>query len=309
MVFEYAIKNVLSSVFKDPATVLPAVGLSMVIIALAGSVLIIINKSERQTETHHFFFIANLMSANIVAIITRSIAVWGASLKITYSNISAIRYKAVGMGMSPIMASSIMFVALCLDRVFTVMAPNVYKKIMTKTLACGIVTIIWITACATTYAWFSGYNLADLEDGTCNIEYLEQFEIRAIISPLIISGVLAAIHNIFIFYKIFITTTLDERLHVWHGFNKLCKAWKIHTETQPISTTLLILGGCNIAAGATLISVAFLQGDNNVDEDFRDAIVAYSTTDIVNICMFMQSILYLRLLYTIEEHSPIQQRD
>ena len=301
MDFYHVLQNVLSKL-KFPVAVLPTVILSLAIISSSSLVLVTINKSQRATQTQHFFFITNVMSANIMATIMKGVIEFAASLKVVSPTINIIRCKVLGVGVFPILASFYMVVALCLDRIFTVMAPGMYKKVMTKTLAWGIAAAVWIMSCGATYAGISSYALADLEDGTCNTKYLEEFEIKAIISPLIISGVVAAVHNIFIFYQVFTTTTLDDRRSTRRRFNKLCKAWRIYMETQPISITLLILGVYNIAGGIYLISIGSVQSSTDLDEQVRDTIVEYCTYDYVDTCMLMQSMVYVKFLHTIEEH-------
>lgn len=287
---------------KFPVTVLPTLVISLAIISSASLVLVSINQSQRETQTQHLFFIANVMSANIVATIMKGVIEFAASLKIMNPKINIIRCKVLGMGAFPVLASFFMTVALCLDRIFTVMAPSIYKKIMTKTLACGIVAIVWIMSCGATYAEVSSYALADLEDGTCDTGCLEEFKIKAVISPLLISGVVAAVHNIFIFYQVFNTTTLGDRRSTQRVFNKLRKAWWIYVETQPISTTLLALAVYNIAGGIYLISVGYIQSSTELDEQVRDSIVEYSTYNYVDTCMLMESMLYVKFLNAIEEH-------
>ena len=300
MAFRHAVKY-LSSMLKYPATLstITKMTLSVAIIVSASTVLTTINRSQRDTQTQHFFFIGNVMLANILAVTTRSVVAYAAAVKIMHPNINLIRCKALGLGISPVVASFLMVVALYIDRIFTVMAPGTYKKTITRILAITFAVIIWVMSCIAAYIWLSGFYLAD-EDGTCNTEYFEQFETKAIIFPMVISGVLAAIHNTFIFYKVFITTTLDPRLSVRHNyrFARLCKAWRMYKETQPISITLLILGVYNIAISIMFIPTGLVQ--SYAGEFLQDAI-SFCAHNIVDISMLIQSLLYVKFLHTIKE--------
>ena len=278
--------------------------LSVGILVSASTVLMTINRSQRDTQTQHFFFIGNVMLANILAVTIRSVVACVAALKI--SNINVIRCKALGLGTFPVVASFLMVVALCVDRIFTVMAPGKYKKIMTRTLAGTIVGIIWVMSCIVTYVGLSDFYLTD-EDGTCDTGYFERFETKAIIFPMVISGVLAAIHNTFIFYQVFTTTTLDPSLSEWRSyrFARLYKAWKIYKETQPISTTLLILGAYNIATSVIFITTGLVQ--SYAGRFLQDAI-SFCAHNVVDISMLMHSLLYVKFLHTIKERLWLKSR-
>jgi len=296
MFFKCAVKNA-SSVFKYPAA-LPATVkavLSVAIIVSASTVMVAINTSQKDTQTKHLFFIANVMFANIMAVTMRNIVAYAAILKVTNPDINLIRCKALGVGTFPVAASFLMVVALCLDRMFTVIAPGTYKKVMTKTFAWTIVIIVWIISCIVTYAGLSNCPLADLKDGTCNTGYFEQFEVKAVILPMVLSGILAAIHNVFIFYKVFITTPLNKSSKQYK-FARLYKAWRIHRETQPISVTLLILGGYNITTSIILIAIQTHTGGF-----LQEAMMSFCAYNIINISMLIHSLLYIKFLHTIKE--------
>lgn len=300
MSFEGAVKTT-SRLLQYPTT-LPAimkVTLSVAIIVSASTVLVAINRNQRDTQTHHLFFIANVMFANIMAVTMRCVVAYAAVLKIMNPNINIVRCKALCMGTFPVVASFLMVVALCLDRMFTVMAPDSYKKIMVKGLACAIVAVVWIMSCVATYIGLSDCDLADIQDGTCSTGCFEQFETKAIVLPMVVSGVLAGIHNMFIFHKVFISTTLDGRLTKCHKIAKLYKAWRVYKETQPISVTLLLLGGYNIAASVILIFTGFTQ--SHAEGFFQDAIISFSSYNIINVSMLIYSLLYVKLLYVIRE--------
>lgn len=294
MYFKCAVKNV-SSVLKYPAT-LPVIVktiISVAIIVSASTVMVAINTSQRNTHTKHLFFIGNVMFANIMAVTMRNVVAFASIFKVMNPDINIVICTALGLGTFPVVASFLMVVALCLDRMFTVIAPNTYKKIMTKSLAWTIVAIIWIMSWIATYVGLSNWPLADLKDGTCNIGYIEQFEAKVIILPMVLSGILAAIHNIFIFYKVFITTTLNKGPSTWYKFARLYKAWRIHKETQSISITLLILGGYNMATSIILITI---HGGF-----FQEALVSFCGYNIINISMLIQSLLYFKFMHTIKK--------
>lgn len=273
--------------------------LSVGVIISATTVLVTINRSQRNTQTQHFFFIANVMLANIVAAIARSVIAYTAALKIAHPSINTIRCKVFGEGTVPVVASFSMVVALCLDRMFTVMAPNMYKKIMIKSFAIAIAAMVWNISFMVTYNWLFDHDLADLQDGTCNTGYFEQFEIRAIVYPMVTSGVLAVIHNIFIFYKVFITTAFDARLSAWPRFARFRKAWRIYKETQSVSITLLVLGGYNIATSITIITVGLVQ--SYAGGFIQHALMSFCAY-VIDASMLVESLLYIQFLHTIKEH-------
>lgn len=291
-------------VVKNPSTVLPIlsvimkVALSMVIIVSASIVLMVINRSQRATQTQHFFFIANVMFANIMAVTMRSVAFNVTPLKIMDPNIhDTIRCKAFST--IPVVTSFLMVVALCSDRMFTVMAPGMYKKTMTKISACTIVAIIWIMSSIATGVGVSNCSLVGPKDETCSTGCFEQFETKAVALLMVLSGVMAAIHNTFIFYKVFITTLLDEKFSAWYRFARLWKAWRIYKETQPISITLLNLGVYNTVAGIVLIMIDFIQTHSG--GLLQDALISFCSYHIVDISMLIQALLYIKFLHTIKE--------
>ena len=299
MAFKHTVKYLLF-MLKYP-TALPVIVkmmLSMAIIMSASTVLIGINRSQRETQTQHLFFIANVMVANVLAVTARSVVACATVHKITHPDVNVIRCKILCLWrFIPAVASFLIIVVLCLDRMFTVMAPGAYKTIVTRKLASIIVATIWIMSCAVSYVGLSGFRLTD-KDGTCNTEYFEEFEIKAVVLPMVISGVLAAIHNTFIFYKVFTTTALDPKLNKGHSYRmaRFHKAWKIYKETQPTSITLLTLGMYNIG-----ISITAGLVQSYADRFLVNSVISFCAYIIVDISMLIQALLYVKFLHTIKE--------
>lgn len=292
-----AFKHAVLSMLKHPVT-LPTIvkmTLSVAIIVSASTVMVTINRSQRETQTLHLYYIANIMITNIVAAGFRIATATATVIKVVYPDIDIFRCNGLVLGMIPVVANSVMVVVLCLDRIFTVMAPNTYKDIMLKPFGFGIVYVIWHFSCLGIHIGLMIAGRDIMTDGMCDTGYIEQFKIKIIVFPMLLSGALAAIHNIFIFHKVYITTTLDGRPHI---FARFCKASKVYKETQPISVTLLILGVYNIAAGIILIIIGLVQQHGGgPEEDSLLSLCGY----ITSITMLIQSLLYVKFLHTIKE--------
>ena len=119
--------------------------MSLAIVISAGTVLWAIKKSKQTTTTLHFFFIANLMIADIgVAVIRNGSAIVNLIITIANPTREGIDSRVMAVLAFPNATNSMMLTALCFDRLYSIIAPHHYRRSMTKRKGCVIVLAIWI---------------------------------------------------------------------------------------------------------------------------------------------------------------------
>jgi len=125
------------------------------IVISASIVLLAIKKSKRETRALDFFFIANLMITDIGVVMIWSVTV------IVYMIITLVNPMREGMDCRnvvfatfPIITNSMMLVALCFDRLYSIVASDYYSRNMTKRKGYAIVLAIWLVSFAFSFVSF-----------------------------------------------------------------------------------------------------------------------------------------------------------
>ena len=144
--------------------------MSLAIIISASTVLLAINNSRRAPLTLRFFFIANLMIADIaVAVIYNGAAIMSMILTIANPMREGTDCRIIAFTGFPVATDTIMLLALCFDHCYRVTAPHHYRRNMTKRIGYVIIVAIWLITFLLTFLIFfdPDVNRVKTKDALC----------------------------------------------------------------------------------------------------------------------------------------------
>ena len=268
--------------------------LSLVIILSATSVLLAIKNSRRAPLTLHFFFIANLMIADIgVAVIHNGAAILNMILTIANPTREGTNCSIIAATGFPAAADSMMLVVLCFDRLYSVTAPHHYRRNKTKTNGYVIVSAIWLESLLIGFLSFTDPHLSitKTNDAICDDPLF-----KAIIVPLILSTVLVVIQNIYIYYSEVKATT---RSNTNKSSMTVAGALKTMKETKKESIILLVLSGTSMALGLFHLVISPIM--QHMDGIIYAIWFALNVPCFYSFSVFLHGVLYENFLDSIHE--------
>ena len=268
---------------------------SLLIISPASSVLLNI-KNKRAPLTLHFFFIANLMIADIaVAVIYNGAAIISMILTIANPMREGTDCSTLTFTGFPATADSMMLVALCFDRLYSVTAPYHYRRNMTKKNGYVIVAIIWLESLLLGFLSFNDPYLSNTtaKDAICDDPLL-----KAIIVPLFLSAVLVMVQNIYLYCSEKKTLTRSDTNN---STKTVAGEWETMKEKKKESIILLILSGTSMAFGLFhLVTSSTIQ--SQAGEALSKAILlSLILPTFYSTCLILHGVLYDYFLNSIHE--------
>ena len=215
--------------------------MSLVIVISASIVLWAIKKSKRTTTTTlHFFFIANLMIADIgIAVINNGAAIVNMIVTIANPMRTGMDCRIMAVLAFPNATNAMMLTALCFDRLYTIIAPHHYSRNMTKRRGCVIVSAIWLVSLLLSFVSFLDpyMNSRKTKVAICGAPLYKNFGLVVLILPLFLSAVFVVIQNVYLYCVVVKTTTRS-------GIN--ITTWMTLKETKKTSIILSILSGTSL---------------------------------------------------------------
>ena len=206
--------------------------MSLAIVISAGIVLWAIKKSKRTTTTLHFFFIANLMIADIgLAVIRNGSAIVNLIITIVNPTREGMDCRVMAVLAFPNATNSMMLTALCFDRLYSIIAPHHYRRKMTKRKGCVIVSAIWIVSFLLSFVSFLDPYLSSrkTKGAICGAPLYKNFGLVVIILPLFLSAVFVVIQNTYLYCVVVRTVTRSNNSSNKTGMRT---AWSTLKETK-----------------------------------------------------------------------------
>ena len=277
--------------------------MSLAIITSASIVLLAIKKSKRHTKGLNFFFIANLMIADIgFAVIHNGAITLKMIVRMANPMSKGIGCKIKGVTAFTITANIIMLTALCFDRLYSVTAPHHYRRNMTKRRGYVIVSVIWLVSLLLSFTIFLDPH-ADNEkqaDILCGAHLYKNFALVVVTLPLVLSSVFAVIQNIYL-YCVVVKVTRNSNNNSDTSEAGIKTAWRTLKETKKASIVLLILTGTSILFGIVQqVTFAVLQA--HVEYSMAKVIIYSSILPFIfNVNVLLHSILYGYFLRSIRQ--------
>ena len=220
--------------------------MSLDIITSASIVLLAIMKSKKTTFIFHFFFIANLMIADIgVAVIHNGANIILIIVNPTWQGMDCRIIPATAF---PDATDSMMLTALCFDRLYSVTAPHHYRRNMTKRRGYVIVSAIWLVSLLQGLLSFVDPYLSNRTEGSlCNKIIYNIYELAIILLSLLLSAGFVVILNVYLYCIVVKTTPSHGVSNSASGrVERMKAALKTLKETKTASIILLILTGAII---------------------------------------------------------------
>ena len=127
---------------------------SLAILISASIVLLAIKLIKRATGTLHFFFIANLMIADIgAAVIRNGMAIVNLVMTMADPMREGTDCNIEVVAAFPVSANTMMLAALCFDCLYSITAPHHHRRNMTKRKGCTGLAI-WLLSFSLSFASF-----------------------------------------------------------------------------------------------------------------------------------------------------------
>ena len=273
--------------------------MSLAIIISASIVLLAIKKSKRTTFTLHFFFIANLMIADIgVAVIHNGAAILNIILIIVNPNRQGMDCKIIAVTAFPDATDTMMLTALCFDRLYSVTAPHHYRRNMTKRKGFAIAFAIWLLSLPLGFLIFADPYLSNRTEGSlCSKIIYNIYEIAIILLSLLLSAAFVVILNVYL-YCIVVKTTPSHRISNKRT-GRIKEALRTLKETKTASIILVILTGATILFAILRVIVYTILRSQVEDSMIEDIIYSLIMPLIYNVDILLHSILYGYFLHSI----------
>ena len=275
--------------------------MSLAIITSASIVLLAVKKSKRTTRALDFFFIANLMIADIgVAVMRNGVAILNMILTIANPMRKGTDCRIIAVTAFPIAADPMMLAALCFDRLYSVIAPHHYGRNMTKKRGYVIVSTIWLASFLLSFLSFTDPHLSSTKSkgAVCGAPLYKNFGLVVIILPLVLSAVFVVIQNIYLYCVVVkITTRSDTN----NSHMTVAGALRTLKETKKASTILSILSGTSIIFGvAQPITSTIIQRLAGYAL-FKAIWFALIIPFVYSLSILLHSVLYGYFLHSIRE--------
>ena len=277
--------------------------MSLAIVISASIVLVAIKKSRRNMITLHFFFIANLMIADIgVAVIRNGMVIINLMITIVNPTRNGMDCRILAVSFFPHATNAMMLAALCFDQLYAIAAPNHYRRNMTKWKGYAIVLTNWLVPFLLSFLSFFDPHLSSTQTkgAMCNSTFYKYFGLARITLPLFLSLVFSVIQNIYL-HCVLVKTTNRNNDTGETGETGAREAWRMSKETKKESIVLLILSGASLIIWILqLVTIATVT--THVEESLVKTIVRSSVLNfILQITILVHSLLYGCFLHSIRE--------
>ena len=277
--------------------------MSLAIITSASIVLLAIKKSKRPTAKGlDFFFITNLMIADIVyAVLRNGSVIVNLILTITNPMTEGIDCRIIAVTAFPHFMNATMLAAMCFDRLYSIVAPYNYRKNMTKRKGYVIVSTIWLMTFLLSFLSFIDPHLSRTKTrvSICRTPLLKNFGLVFLTLPLFILALFVVIQNFYLYCVVVKTVTKNDI----NSNNSTLAAGMLRTlkETKKASTILSIISGTSIIFGIIQpASAAIIQrqvGHGLFKAIWFSLIIPF----IHNFSILLHSVLYGYFLHSIRE--------
>ena len=275
--------------------------MSLAIITSASIVLLAIKKSKRTTFTLHFFYIANLMIADIgVAVIHNGTAILNIILISTNPMRKGMDCRIIAVTGFPDATNTMMLATLCFDRLYNVIAPYHYRKNMTKRRGHVIAFAIWLVSLLLGFLSFVDPYLSNrTHNSLCSTVIHNIFELATILFSLLMSAVFVVILNVYLYCIVVKTMPMHGISNKGSGRTERMKAaWRTLKETKTASIILLILTGAIILYVILQFIAYAILGSQVEDGMIEDIIYSLIMPFIYNIVILLHSLFYGYFLYS-----------
>ena len=276
--------------------------LATAIFIAAGFVGLTIRRSNRITESLHFFFMANLMIADVgVAVIQNGMPIVNILMTIVNPDTEGIDCRILGATSFPYTASSMLLAVACFDRLYTIVGYKYYKN--SKKRGFIAVIIVWVVSLIAGSSCL-GHSQSDSttsKTDICYDNYFEYFEFGISMLSLALADCFTLAQGIYLYYK----CVIDVKDMMYYGSDKpfhsgLRKAWSKFRETQKASVALLAITGSSTVLGI-LIPTIIEAVQPHTGSLTRTILVTLVYCTIVNINILLHAVFYGMFLYTINE--------
>ena len=292
------------SLIKLYLTVPLRLTISLVIVISASIVLLAIKKSKKTTTNLHFFFIANLMIADIgVAVIRNGAAIMNLILTIANPTRKGTDCRIIAVLAFPNATNPMMLAALCFDRLYTIAAPHHYRRNMTKRKGYVIVSAIWLVSFLLSFVSFFDPHISSTKTkgAICGAPLYKSFGLVVIILPLFLSAVFVVIQNIYLYCVVIKTTGNTNNSSTTETAGGMRTAWRTLKETKKASIILSILTGTSIIFGIIQpVTSTIIQSQTGHDM-FKAIWFSLVIAFIYQFSILLHSILYGYFLHSIRE--------
>ena len=276
--------------------------LAIAIVIAAGLVALTIRRSNRVTESLHFFFIAHLMVADVgVAVIQNGVPIANILMTMINPDTEGMDCRILGATSFPNTASSMMLAVVCFDRLYTIVAHRYYRN--NKRRGYVVVIIVWIVSIFASSSCFghSYSNSNRSKIGICTDNYFEYFEFGIAMLSLAFADCFALAQGIYLYYK----CVLDVKEMIYYGSTNpfhsgLRRVWSKFRETQKASATLLIIAGTSTILGI-LIPTIIEAVQPHTGGAVRAILLSLIYCTITNINILLHAVFYGIFLRSIHE--------
>ena len=166
--------------------------------------------------------------------------------------------RIIAVTVFPAATSSMMLVALCFDRLYSVTAPHHYRRNMTKRKGYVIVSALWLVSLILGFLSFTDSHLSSTKtkDATCNDPLSNNFGLVVIIVPPILSTVLVLIESIYLNCIVVITTTRSDTNN---SSMTVAEALGTLKETNKVYKIIFFLSWISILYGSLYLEASTLR--------------------------------------------------
>ena len=275
---------------------------SLAIVISASVVLLAIKRIKRTKGTLHFFFIANLMLADIgVAVIRNGVVIVNLALTIADPMREGMDCRIVAVTGFTNAANGMMLAALCFDRMYSIAAPHHHRRNMTKRKGYALVSVIWLLSFLLSFVSFLDPQISSnkTKGAFCGANLYTNFVLVVVILPITLTAVFVVIQNLYLYCVVLKTVTRNSTGKA--DETRTAGMWRKIKETKKASTTLLILSGANVIFGilqpVTSLIVQLQSGESLFSTIWLS--LAVPLTYYFNI--LLHSVLYGFFLHSIRE--------
>ena len=227
----------------------------VVIVFFTTIVLLTVKKSRYKKQTLQYFFVSNLMVADMaVAVIPNFSAIVLMLYSIINRNNEGVRCTTIRASSFPYIASFGMLAALVFDRMVVSIYPTRYRQIVTKNRAYVIVILIWFMSLLITFLAYADPNLTvKSRTAVCAMDYYNYITFGIILIPTMASVVCVVVQNVYNFSLALehvrslreSGTTNNEERNV-NNTAEYREAFSLFWDTQRPSIAVLLLVGIDV---------------------------------------------------------------
>ena len=277
--------------------------MSLAIITSASIVLLAIKKSKRPTtKALDFFFIANLMIADIAfAVLRNGSVIVNLTLTIINPMTEGMDCRIIAVTGFPHSMNPTMLAAMCFDRLYGIVAPHHYRRNMTKRKGYVIVSTIWLTTFLLSFLSFIDPHLSRTKAraSICRTPLLKNYGLVFFTLPLFISALFVVVQNFYLYCVVVKTATKYDV----NRNNSTLAAGMLRTlkETKKASTILSIISGVSIMFGIIQPATTAIIQRQAGHAQFKAIWFALIINFAYNFNILLHSVLYGYFLHSIRE--------